>query len=180
MITENTHRENEEIISYNIDNDINKIKRYGTKYCINDVISYCNLSKNPILYMNKIDSKTLYNNDYYITKLKLVDILNKSKNKKGKLLLEEITKKRNKNDINVTTNSNNIISNDNKKNSNNIILNENKSKFIVNNNSNNIIDFSNNILKYNNTCIKYFYYNDNIYYKAKDVALMLNYKSTSS
>ena len=51
----------------------------------------------------------------------------------------------------------------------------------MSNNEQNVIqsiDITNNLLQFNNKPIKYFYYNDNIYFKAKDIALILEYKDT--
>jgi len=51
-------------------------------------------------------------------------------------------------------------------------------KIIKNNDHNFIADFTKNILIFNNKPIKFLYYNDQVYFKAKDVAEMLDYIDT--
>ena len=41
-----------------------------------------------------------------------------------------------------------------------------------------LFDFDNNLLSFNNKPIKYFYFNNQFYFKGKDVALMLDYDNT--
>lgn len=86
MITGN---DNVDMLSNKKGDEIIGIKKYGSKYSINDVIIYCNLSKNPKAYISKIEPKTLHNNEYYITKTKLIEILTRTKNLTGKVLLQE-------------------------------------------------------------------------------------------
>ena len=43
-----------------------QIHKYGQKYCLNDVVSQCELSTNPKEYIKKIDDKILHNGNYRI------------------------------------------------------------------------------------------------------------------
>jgi anti-repressor protein len=91
-------------------------------------------------------------------------MLGRAKAVKSKNLLTELEcKKQNK-----------VINNELIKESKESII-ELKSQLIQENKT---IDFSNNLLKYNNENIKFFNYNNNIYFKAKDIALLLEYKDT--
>jgi prophage antirepressor-like protein len=134
-----------------------KIRRYKLKYCLNDVVTECLLSKNPKEYIKKIEPKILHNNEYYVTKETLINMLGRAKAVKSKNLLTELECKTQNKTIKNNIKEEHLI--------------ESTCARILENK----IDFSNNLLQFNNNSIKYFYHNDNIYLKAKDVALMLGY-----
>jgi len=162
---------------------LNKIKRHYQKFNLNDIIKICDLSKNPTEYIKKVDSKILHNKEYYINKVTTIDLLKKAKAPKSKELLNEI--------INIKQNNSvveNILNDIQQNNSitENIleIIPEQDNSVVENilgldtNNQISLIDFNNNLLKYNDKQIKYFYYTDNIYFKAKDIAILLDYVDT--
>jgi hypothetical protein len=50
------------------------IHKYGQKFCLNDVVTQCEISTNPKEYIKKIDDKTLYKGNYYINRKNLTEI----------------------------------------------------------------------------------------------------------
>ena len=42
-----------------------------------------------------------------------------------------------------------------------------------------LVDFNNNLIKYEDQLIKYFYYKDQVYFNANDIAVILNYSDTT-
>ena len=83
------------------------IHKYGQKFCLNDVVTQCEISTNSKEYIKKIDDKTLYKGNYYINKKILINLLNKSKATKAKELLELLNNKSTKE--NITENKEEII-----------------------------------------------------------------------
>ena len=75
------------------------IHKYGQKFCLNDVVTQCEISTNPKEYIKKIDDKTLYKGNYYINRKNLTEILKKSKATKAKELLELLKNKSSKENI---------------------------------------------------------------------------------
>lgn len=100
------------------------IHKYGQKFCLNDVVTQCEISTNPKEYIKKIDDKTLHKSNYYINKKNLTELLIKSKAPKAKELLDLLNK-----DIESDQEESNQIIN-----------------FV--DNGNNTIHFNNNIVKY--------------------------------
>jgi len=123
----------------NIDDNIKfNIKTYKNKYSITDVVLQCNLSVYPNKYISKIKDKILYNSEYYITKTKLLSILEASKSIKGKKLLNEITLLNKYNQLNNIITNQNILESTNSY-SDNIIIKDNNS-FSINSDEENVID----------------------------------------
>uniref|UniRef100_A0A6C0EC62 Bro-N domain-containing protein n=1 Tax=viral metagenome TaxID=1070528 RepID=A0A6C0EC62_9ZZZZ len=131
---------------------------YNDAFCLDDIITQCDLSKNHSEYIKKIKYKILHNKQYYLTKINTIDLLERAKASKSKLLLPLIKEYK----------------------SDEIIVSANENQVAINNNSNiiNFVDNGSNTIIYNNKQIKYFYFNDNVYFKGKDVALMLDYSDT--
>ncbi len=97
------------------------IHKYGQKFCLNDVVTQCEISTNPSSYYKDIKDKMKYKKNFYITKDVLINILTKSKAPKTKELLK-------------------LLTNDKEDDSNQII------NFV--DNGNNTIHFNTNIVKY--------------------------------
>ena len=182
------------IIDNNIDDDIKfNIKTYKNKYSITDVVLQCNLSVYPNKYISKIKDKILYKSEYYVTKTKLLAILEASKSIKGKKLLNEITLwatptrtlqvRLNKyNQLN-NINEDNIMGYAHKNPIGSVIDDNNIIDYVHKDpiglvEDNNIIDNKNNCFYFNNKPIKYFNYDNNIYFKGKDIADILDYANT--
>jgi len=149
------------------------IHKYGQKFCLNDIVTQCEISTNPKEYIKKIDDKTLHKGNYYINKKNLTEILTKSKATKAKELLEllkNISSKENKITANI-----NITENSNKEDANiENIINEN----LKNNKIVNFVDCGKNTIIFNGKCIKYFNVIDKLFFKGKDVAEILEYVDT--
>ena len=97
------------------------IHKYGQKFCLNDVVTQCEISTNPSSYYKDIKEKIKYKKNFYVSKDVLINILTKSKAPKAKELLE-------------------LLTNDKEDESNQII------NFV--DNGNNTIHFNTNIVKY--------------------------------
>ena len=131
-----------------------KIHTYNDKYCLNDVVIQCDMAKTPKYYINKVRPKEVINSQHYITKEKLLEILNSTKSIKGKELLKYINENNNKLQLVELENIN-------------------TPKKV------NFLDVGSNIIHFNNNIIKYFYHNQDIYFKAKDIAEILGYSDFS-
>jgi hypothetical protein len=131
---------------------------YNDAFCLDDIITQCDLSKNHSEYIKKIKYKILHNKQYYLTKINTIDLLERAKASKSKLLLPYIKEYK----------------------SDEIIISSNENQVAINNNSNiiNFVDNGSNTIIYNNKQIKYFYFNDNVFFKGKDVADTLDYVNT--
>ena len=92
------------------------------------------------------------------------------------------TLQKNNNDImDVTSdNINNIDTSELFSNDNNKIINSNddNNNIIKSNDNKFIVDINKNFMTFNDKAIKFFYYNDQVYFKAKHVAKMLDYGNT--
>jgi len=126
------------------------IHKYGQKFCLNDVVTQCEISTNPKEYIKKIDDKTLHKGNYYINKKNLTELLIKSKAPKAKELLDLLNKD---------------IESDQEEESNQII---------------NFVDNGNNTIHFNNNIVKYVYVKQQVYFKAKEIAKTLGYTDTKS
>ena len=122
------------------------IHKYGQKFCLNDVVTQCEISTNPSSYYKDIKEKIKYKKNFYVSKDVLINILTKSKAPKAKELLE-------------------LLTNDKEDESNQII---------------NFVDNGNNTIHFNNNIVKYVYVKQQIYFKAKAIALTLGYTDTKS
>ncbi len=140
------------------------IHKYGQKFCLDDVVSQCNLSINPKEYIHKVTPKTLFNGNYYVTKTKLISILEKAKAIESKKLLELI---KNNKDVKSTDLTNSIEHSETNQ--------PNKSTHLTVKKPINFVDSGKNVIYFNGNQIKYFYFKQQIYFKAKDVANILEY-----
>ena len=181
-------------------NNIITTKRYYCNKCNRDFINYQNRWKHEKICKQNSD---LINSDNKLEKIINENIEIKKENNEIKNMLKELLKKnckihaktfhKNNNDtINITSdivlnqfNNNVLESNDNinitSDNSINFSDNELKSyeKIIKSDDNKFHFDLNKNFLTFNNKPIKYFYYNDQVYFKAKDIAKMLDYKNKS-
>jgi very-short-patch-repair endonuclease len=66
------------------------IQLYNNAYCLNDIITQCELSKNIFEYIKKVKNKFLYNEKYYLNKTDTINLLEKTKALKSKILLSYI------------------------------------------------------------------------------------------
>jgi prophage antirepressor-like protein/transposase len=132
-----------------------KIHKYNDKYCLNDVVMQCEISKSPKEYYPSVKDKIIYNSQYYIDKDNLFDLLSKVKAAKSKILLQYLQNDNTSIDkleiVNLSKKDNELI---------------------------NFVDSGKNNIFFNNKVIKYFNYKSKIYFKAKDVAEVLNYNNT--
>jgi prophage antirepressor-like protein/predicted GIY-YIG superfamily endonuclease len=138
------------------------IHKYGQKFCLNDIVTQCEISTNPKEYIKKIDDKTLYKSNYYINKKNLINLLCKSKAPKAKELWELLNKKATK------QNKENTIEYTNK-----VEINTENNKKIVN-----FVDCGKYMINFNGKYIKYFSVTDKLFFKGKDVAEILEYVDT--
>ena len=134
-----------------------KIHTYDNNYCLNDVILQCNISSSPKEYIAAISDKTVYNSQSYVSKDKLCDILSKAKAIKAKELLQYLK------DDNTSKEKLEIVN-----------LNKKTNQLI------NFVDYKQNIIQFNNKPLKYFLHNEQFYFKAKDVAEILEYVDTKT
>ena len=137
--------------------------------------SKCLINKNKCNYCDKILScKQSKSQHHKICKIKNKNINNEE------LFKNEISDLKDK--INILLKSNKIHPiikshiNNNIDNNNN---NNNNLSIIKCNDNNFIVDFNNNILLFYDKPIKFFYYNEQVYFKAKDIATILEYENTT-
>lgn len=132
-----------------------KIHTYNNNYCLNDAVIQCDISTNPKEYIGAIADKITYNSQFYVPKDKLCEILSKSKVYKSKQLLKYLqdanTLKEKLEIVELTNKTNELI---------------------------NFVNYKESIIQFNNKPLKYFIYNEQFYFKAKDVAEILEYTNT--
>jgi uncharacterized protein YpiB (UPF0302 family) len=133
------------------------IHTYDNNYCLNDVVNQCDISTKPKEYIESISNKIIYNSQAYIPKDKLCDILSKAKAYKAKELLKYLK------DSSTTKEQLEIVS-----------LNKKTNQLI------NFVDYKESTIQFNNKSLKYFLHNDQFYFKAKDVAEILEYADTKT
>ena len=63
------------------------IHKYGQKFCLNDVVTQCEISTNPSSYYKDIKEKIKYKKNFYVSKDVLINILTKSKAPKRTIIL---------------------------------------------------------------------------------------------
>jgi prophage antirepressor-like protein len=126
------------------------IHKYGQKFCLNDVVTQCEISTNPYSYYKDIKEKIKYKKNFYISKDVLINILTKSKAPKAKELLDLLIKD---------------TESDKEDTSNQII---------------NFVDNGNNTIHFNTNIVKYVYVKQQVYFKAKEIAKTLGYLDTKS
>ena len=165
--------------SKEIDKESKAIKKYNCKYCNNEYKhkqtrwtheQKCE-KKNNLDKINKDPRDELLKKELLEIKNTLVQIINKNAKIHPKTL-----QKINKNLIN-NSESNHSRSETIKINNCNHSGNENK--IIQSEDKKYLFDFDNNLLSFNNKSIKYFYFNNQFYFKGKDVALILDYDDTT-
>jgi prophage antirepressor-like protein len=117
-----------------------------------------NMLKELIKKNCKIHTKTLHknNNDNITSDIELNQSNNELKSNDN---------------INITSDNNIKFSNNELKSNNTKIIKSEDNKFQF--------DFNKNFLAFHNKPIKYFYYNDQVYFKGKDIASMLDYNDTT-
>ena len=124
------------------------IHKYGQKFCLNDIVTQCEISTNPSSYYKDIKEKIKYKKNFYVRKDVLINILTKSKAPKAKELLDLLNKDAESDQENT---SNQII---------------------------NFVDNGNNTIHFNNNIVKYVYVKQQVYFKAKEIAKLLDYINT--
>ena len=138
-----------------LSNSSYKIHTYNNNYCLNDAVSQCDITSNLKEYIGSISGKLIYNSQSYISKDKLCDILSKSKSTKAKelhkYLLDANTSKEKLEIVDLSKKTNELI---------------------------NFVDYKQNMIQFNNKPLKYFTYNEQFYFKAKDIAEILEYVNT--
>jgi len=132
------------------------IHTYDNNYCLNDAVIQCNISTNPKEYIASISDKITHNSQSYVSKDKLCDILLKAKANKAKELLKYLK------DSSTTKEKLEIVN-----------LNKKTNQLI------NFVDYKESTIQFNNKSLKYFLHNDQFYFKAKDVAEILEYSNTA-
>ena len=143
-------------------------------YCLNDIAEKLILSKNVKEYMLKIKDKKVINGNYYITKDKMIEILGKSKSVKAHQYLQ------------YTENLSNKLT-ENKK-----IISDKEIEHVYEDNittkkelqlkalNRQFIDFGSNEIIYANKRILFFDFNNQIYFKAKDICDLLEYSISNT
>lgn len=134
-----------------------KIHTYNNNYCLNDAVDQCDLSTNSKEYISAINDKINYNSQSYLPKDRLCDILLKSKAYKSKQLLKYLQ------DSSTSKEKLEIVSLDKKDNQ------------LIN-----FVDYKQNVIQFNNKQIQYFVYNEQFYFKAKEIADILEYVDTKT
>jgi prophage antirepressor-like protein len=148
------------------------IHKYGQKFCLDDVVSQCNLSINPKEYIHKVTPKTLFNGNYYVTKTKLISILEKAKAIESKKLLELIKNNKDVKSTDLTDSIEQSETNQPNKNK------STQSTQLTVKKPINFVDSGKNVIYFNSNQVKYFYLKEQIYFKAKDVANILAYANS--
>jgi prophage antirepressor-like protein/predicted GIY-YIG superfamily endonuclease len=152
-----------------------EIHREGELYCLNDMAEKLINSKNVKEFVKKIEGKTLINSNYYITYDSMINLLSKSKSATAKqylLYLNSIKPKKKKEiiiDDNVTIKDDNIKTIKNK----HITT---KEELIKKSTERNFVDFGTNNILYDDKKILFFEFEENIYFKGKDICDLLKYE----
>lgn len=134
---------------------IYKIHTYDNNYCLNDIVIQCNISTNPKEYISSVSDKINYNSQFYLSKDRIYDILSKSKAPKSKELLQYLQ------DDNTPKEKLELVD-----------LNKKNNMLI------NFVDYKQSFIQFNNKQLKYFVHNNQFYFKAKDVANILDYSNS--
>ena len=181
-----------------------KIHREGELYCLNDIAEKLINSKNVKEFVKKIEGKTLINSNYYISYEAMINLLSKSKSiiaKQYLVFLNSIKPKSKKvkeiiindditiKDDNIKNTKENNIKNtkeDNIKNTkeDNIKTTKNKhitskEELIKKSTERNFVDFGTNNILYDDKKILFFEFEENIYFKGKDICDLLKYENLS-
>ena len=161
-------------VSYDVSNIIGK--KYNCKHCTKAF----NDRRNKWRHEQNCKKKLLKINDDENNKLEKLEKENIDIKKILKELLEKNCKLpqktlQNNNNNNIIIRSNNI----NMPSDNNINIKSNDTKIIKSDDNKFQFDLNKNFLTFNDKPIKYFYYNDQVYFKGKDIASMLDYNDTT-
>ena len=135
-----------------------KIHTYHDNYCLNDVVLQCDISTNIKDYIASVRNKINYNSQSYLSKDKLCDLLSKCIAYKSKELLKYLQ------DPNTSKEKLETISLDIKTEENELI---------------NFVDYKQSLIQFNNKKINYFVFKEQFYFKAKEVADILDYVNTN-
>jgi prophage antirepressor-like protein/transposase-like protein len=134
-----------------------KIHTYQNNYCLNDIVLQCDISTNIKHYIASVRNKINYNSQSYLPKDKLCDLLSRCIAYKAKELLKYL------NDPNTPKEKLELVNLDIKTKENELI---------------NFVDYKKSVIQFNNKKINYFVYNEQFYFKAKDIADILEYSDT--
>jgi len=138
-------------------------------YCLNDIADKLIGSKNIKDYIIRIKNRKFIDGNYYVDKNTMLEILNKSKSVKAHQYLEYINKKDNKIQEIILDKEIKYVYKDKMK---YITTKEEQQDKILNRQ---FVDFGKNEIIYNNKNILFFEYNDQVYFKAKDICDLLGY-----
>jgi prophage antirepressor-like protein len=149
-----------------------EIHKEGDLFCLNDIAAKLINSKNVKEFVKKIDGKKLINGNYYVSYEIMKNLLSKSKSIKARQYLEYINKNNDNEDENkeIEIDKDIIIVKNNKKHI------TTKEQLLDKSNNRKFVDFGSNNILYENKKILFFDYNENIYFKGKDICDLLNYE----
>ena len=173
-----------------------KIHREGELYCLNDIAEKLINSKNVKEFVKKIEGKTLINSNYYISYEAMINLLSKSKSiiAKQYLVFLNSIKPKSKKVKEIIINDDITIKDDNIKNTkennikntkeDNIKTTKNKhitskEELIKKSTERNFVDFGTNNILYDDKKILFFEFEENIYFKGKDICDLLKYENLS-
>jgi prophage antirepressor-like protein/predicted GIY-YIG superfamily endonuclease len=150
-----------------------KIHKEGDLYCLNDIAEKIINSTNVKEFVKKIKDKKLINSNYYITYEAMINLLNKSKSITAKKYLEYLN---NKNIETLVLDNIKVINNNNKI---NIVNKYSTSKEDLNKKELNrkFVDFGTNNILYENNKVLFFEFEENIYFRGKDICDLLKYEN---
>ncbi len=152
-----------------------EIHRDGELYCLNDIAEKLINSKNVKEFVKKIEGKTLINSNYYITYNSMINLLSKSKSTTAKqyLIYLNSIKPKSKKVKEIIINDDITIKDDNIKNK-HITT---KEELIKKSTERNFVDFGTNNILYDDKKILFFEFEENIYFKGKDICDLLKYEN---
>jgi len=147
-----------------------EIHKEDELYCLNDIAEKIINSKNVKEFVKKIEGKKLINRNYYITYDSMINLLNKSKSITAKEYLEFLKNKNSKNKVKeIIINEDEII-----------LVNKyttTKEEFEKKITNRNFVDFGTNNILYDDKKILFFEFEENIYFKGKDICDLLKYEN---
>jgi len=150
-----------------------EIHREGELYCLNDIAEKLINSKNVKEFVKKIEGKTLINSNYYITYDSMINLLSKSKSATAKQYLLYLNSIKPKKKKEIIIDDNVTIKDDNSKNK-HITT---KEELIKKSTERNFVDFGTNNILYDDKKILFFEFEENIYFKGKDICDLLKYEN---
>ena len=153
-----------EIVSFILMENI-EIHKENDLYCLNDIAEKIINSKNVKEFVKKIEGKKLINSNYYITYDLMINLLNKSKSVTAKQYLEYLDSKKPKSlkiQKEIIINGNKHVTS--------------KEELIKKTNNRNFVDFGTNNILYDDKKILFFEFEENVYFKGKDICDLLKYE----